>query len=73
MCKMELVLTRMISWKSIKAQNFYQTWKKTSREVRICQKEFRRKMALEEEEGNLEKVAVGICEREKERVDKVVS
>jgi hypothetical protein len=30
-------------------------------------------MVLEEEEGNLEKVAVGIREREKERVDKVVS
>ena len=30
-------------------------------------------MVLEEEEDNLEKVAVGIREREKERVDKVVS
>jgi hypothetical protein len=27
-------------------------------------------MVLEEEEGNLEKVAVGIPEREKERIDK---
>jgi hypothetical protein len=30
-------------------------------------------MVLEWEEGNLEKVAVGIRKREKERVDKVVS
>jgi hypothetical protein len=30
-------------------------------------------MVLEGEEGNLVKVAVGIREREKERVDKVVS
>ena len=30
-------------------------------------------MVLEWEEGNLEKVAVGIREREKELVDKVVS
>ena len=30
-------------------------------------------MVLEEEEDNLEKVAVGIREREKERIDKVVS
>jgi hypothetical protein len=30
-------------------------------------------MVLEGEEGNLEKVVVGIREREKERVDKVVS
>ena len=30
-------------------------------------------MVLEWEEGNLEKVAVGIREREKERIDKVVS
>jgi hypothetical protein len=41
--------------------------------VRICQKEFLRRMVLEGEEGNLEKVVVGIREREKERVDKVVS
>jgi hypothetical protein len=41
--------------------------------VRICQKEFLRRMVLEGEEGNLEKVAVGIREREKELVDKVVS
>jgi hypothetical protein len=41
--------------------------------VRICQKEFLRRMVLEEEEDNLEKVAVGIREREKERIDKVVS
>jgi hypothetical protein len=27
-------------------------------------------MVLEEEEGSLEKVAVGILEREKERIDK---
>jgi hypothetical protein len=41
--------------------------------VKICQKEFLRRMVLEGEEGNLEKVAVGSREREKERVNEVVS
>ena len=34
-----------------------------------CQKVFQRKMVLEEEEGNLEKVAVEILESEKEQID----
>jgi hypothetical protein len=32
---------------------------------------FRRKMALEKVEGSLEKVAMGIHEREKEKINKV--
>jgi hypothetical protein len=32
---------------------------------------FRRKMALEKAEGSLEKVAMGIHEREKEEINKV--
>jgi hypothetical protein len=38
--------------------------------VRLCQKEFQRRIVLEEEEGNLAKVAVEILEREKEQTDK---
>jgi hypothetical protein len=34
---------------------------------------FRRKMALEKAEGSLEKVAMGIHEREKEKINEVVS
>ena len=37
--------------------------------VNMCQKVFQRKMVLEEEEGNLVKVAVGILESEKEQID----
>jgi len=39
--------------------------------VEMCQKVFRRRMVLEEEKGNLVKVAVGILEREKVQIDKV--
>jgi hypothetical protein len=39
--------------------------------VNICQKVFQRKMALEEEEGNLVEVAVGILESEKEQIDEI--
>ena len=46
--------------------NLEKTWG-----VRTCPKEFQRGTVLEEEEVNLEKVAVGIPEREKERIDKV--
>ena len=38
--------------------------------VNMCQKVFQRKMVLEEEEGNLVEVAVGILEREKEQIAK---
>jgi hypothetical protein len=40
--------------------------------VRLCQKVFLRRMVLEGEEGNLEKVAVGTLEREKEQTDEVL-
>jgi len=39
-------------------------------EVQTCQKVFQKKMVLEEEEGNLEKVVVEILERGKEQTDK---
>ena len=39
--------------------------------VNMCQKVFQRKMVLEEEEGNLVKVAVGILESEKEQIDEI--
>jgi hypothetical protein len=39
--------------------------------VNICQKVFQRKRALEEEEGNLVEVAVGILESEKEQIDEI--
>ena len=39
--------------------------------VNICQKVLQRKMALEEEEGNLVEVAVGILESEKEQIDEI--
>jgi hypothetical protein len=37
----------------------------------MCQKVFQRKMVLEEEEGNLVEVAVGILESEKEQIDEI--
>ena len=40
-------------------------------EVNMCQKVFQRKMVLEEEEGNLVEVAVGILESEKEQIDEI--
>jgi len=36
----------------------------------MCQKEFQKRMVLEGEEGNLEKVAVENLEKEKEQTDK---
>ena len=39
--------------------------------VNKCQKVFQRKMVLEEEEGNLVEVAVGILESEKEQIDEI--
>ena len=38
----------------------------------ICQKVFQRKMVLEEEKGNLVKVAVGILGNEKEQIDESI-
>jgi len=42
-------------------------------EVRIWQKEILRKMVLEEGKGSLGQVAMEYQEREKERINKVVS
>ena len=39
--------------------------------VNMCQKVFQRKMVLEEEEGNLVEVAVGILESEKEQIGEI--
>jgi hypothetical protein len=38
----------------------------------MCQKEFQKRMVLEGEEGNLEKVAVENLEKEKEQTDKML-
>jgi hypothetical protein len=40
--------------------------------VRICQKVFQRRMVLEEEEANLVKVVVGLLEREKVQISRVL-
>ena len=40
--------------------------------MRICQKVFQRRMVLEEEEANRAKVVVGLLEREKVQISRVL-